>query len=171
MSVFIALLRAVNVGGTGKLPMAELVRMARRLGFREPETYIASGNLVFEWDGSADDVKSELGRALTDYAGKEVGVLVRTAAELADVLEANPFANRPPNRTMVIFLDSAPPADAPEGVVGPVGEEIRVGRREFYVYYPEGMGRSRLTIPAAKPGTARNINTVQKLVQLSSLRR
>lgn len=170
VSVFIALLRAVNVGGTGKLPMADLVRMAGKLGFREPRTYIASGNLVFEWEGSAGDVKSKLERALAEYAGKEVGVLVRTAAELAAVLEANPFAGKPPNRTMVIFLDSAPPTDVSEGVVGPAGEEVRTGRRELYVYYPEGMGRSRLTVPGAKRGTARNINTVQKLVQLSSPR-
>lgn len=168
MSVYIALLRAVNVGGTGKLPMDELVRMARNLGFQEPRTYIASGNLVFEWEGSAEAVKSRLGKALAEYVGKEVGVLVRTAAELAGVLEANPFPGRPTNRTMVIFLDTAPPADALRGVVGPAGEEVRIGRREFYVHYPEGMGRSRLTIPGAKHGTARNINTVEKLVQLSS---
>lgn len=170
MSVFIALLRAVNVGGTGKLPMGELVRIARKLGLQEPQTYIASGNLVFEWAGSANAVKSKLARTLAEYVGKEVGVFVRTAAELAGVLQANPFPDRPPNRTMVIFLDTAPPADALEGVVGPAGEEVRVGRREFYVHYPEGMGRSRLTIPGAKQGTARNINTVAKLVELSSRR-
>lgn len=171
MSVFVALLRAVNVGGTGKLPMAELVRMAKKSGFREPKTYIASGNLVFEWDGSEEEVKSRLGRALAEYAGKEVGVLVRTAPELAAVLAANPFTNEPPNRTMVIFLDSAPPAGIPEGVVGPAGEDVRIGRRELYVHYPERMGRSRLTIPGAKRGTARNVNTVRKLVELSSRRR
>lgn len=170
MTVFIALLRAVNVGGTGKLPMAELVRIAAGLGFQEPRTYIASGNLVFEWDGTAEAVRSRLGNALAEYAGKEVGVMVRTAAELADVLQANPFPDRPANRTMVIFLDTAPPADTREGVVGPAGEEVRLGRREFYVHYPEGMGRSRLTIPGAKHGTARNINTVAKLVQMSSRR-
>lgn len=167
MGVFIALLRAVNVGGTAKLPMTELVRVARESGFREPRTYIASGNLVFEWQGSAEAAKSKLGSALAAYMGREVGVFVRTAAELASVLEGNPFPDRPPNRTMVIFLDTAPPADAIEGVVGPAGEEVRLGRREYYVHYPDGMGRSRLRLPGGSQGTARNINTVENLVRLS----
>ena len=170
MSVFIALLRAVNVGGTGKLPMADLVRMAEALGFRDPETYIASGNLIFEWEGSEEAVTAELQRALAAYAGREVGVMVRTSVEMAAILEANPFADDPPERTAVVFLAAAPPDNAVAGVVGRTNEQIRPGRREFYIFYPDGMGRSRMRMPAAAGGTARNINTVRKLVELSARR-
>lgn len=170
MSVFIALLRAVNVGGTGMLPMADLVRIAEALGLRDPKTYIASGNLIFDWQGSEEVVTAELERELAAYAGKEVGVMIRTSAEMAAILEANPFADDPPERTAVVFLAAAPPDDALARVNGQTNEQIRPGRREFYVFYPDGMGRSRLKIPAAKGGTARNINTVRKLVELSARR-
>ncbi len=166
MSVFVALLRAVNVGGTGRLPMTDLVEMAKGLGFREPETYIASGNLVFEWDGTEADVEAGLERALADYAGTDVGVLVRTAGELAAIAAANPFPDAQPSRTAVLFLPAPPPPDALEHVVAPDGEEVRLGGRELYVHYPNGMGRSRLKIPAAAHATARNMNTVRKLVEL-----
>lgn len=168
MSVYVALLRAVNVGGTGKLPMADLVAMAEAAGLHRPRTYIASGNLVFESAAAEREVKAALEGALAAYAGKEVGVMVRTGAEMADVLAANPFPDRAPNRTVAIFLDEPPPADALEHVVAPDGEEVRLGVREIYVHYGEGMARSRLRIPAAKHGTARNLNTVARLAAMAA---
>ncbi len=86
MTSFIALLRAVNVGGTGKLPMQELTKMCEAAGFHSVRTYIASGNVVFKSKLSETKVKEELGRRLLAYAGKPVGVAVRTAAEMAEVL-------------------------------------------------------------------------------------
>lgn len=166
MTAYIALLRAVNVGGTGKLPMADLVRIAESIGFLRPRTYLATGNLMFESTGSEEEVKSKLADALTEYAGKPVSVVVRTAAELAAVLSANPFPDRAPNRTAVIFLDSPPPADLE--VVAPDGEEVKAGKREVYVHYPRGMGRSKLKMSIGKEGTARNINTVTRLVAMTS---
>lgn len=166
MSAYVALLRAVNVGGTGKLPMAELARMAESCGFRHVRTYIASGNLVFESPSSADEVKEALEDALAQYPGKHVGVMVRTAEELASVLAANPFPERAPNRTAVIFLDAPPPPDLE--VTAPAGEEVEAGVREIYVHYPDGMGRPKLKIPAAREGTARNMNTLSRLVEMSS---
>lgn len=168
MPIFVALLRAVNVGGTGKLPMADLVSMARAAGFQRVRTYIASGNLVFESPGSEKDVKAVLEQSLASYAGKHVGVLVRTAEQMATVLAANPFPEKPPNRTVVIFLDAPPPPDTLAQVVAPGGEEVRVGTREIYVSYGDTMGRSKLKIPAAKSGTARNINTVARLAAMAS---
>jgi len=168
MTAFIALLRAVNVGGTGKLPMAELVAMAESAGFRRARTYIASGNLLFESARSESEVKEILEASLATYAGKHVGVVVRTGEEMAAVLAANPFPENPPNRTVAIFLDEPPPADTLAQVVAPDGEEVRLGAREIYVRYGEAMGRSRLRIPAARVGTARNINTVTRLVALAS---
>ncbi|MBL9098091.1 MAG: DUF1697 domain-containing protein [Alphaproteobacteria bacterium] len=167
MTVYVALLRAVNVGGTGKLPMAELKAMCEAAGFRHVRTYIASGNVVFESKASAARVKAALEVRLEDYAGKPVGVMVRTAEELAAVLKANPFAKAAPNRVLVSFLDEAPPKDALAHATGVRGEEMRLGARELYVHYDDGIGTSKLRIPAAKDGTARNINTVAALVKLA----
>ncbi len=168
MTVYVALLRAVNVGGTLKLPMAELRSMCSDLGFARVETYIASGNVVFASKFRAAKVKSTLEARLLDYAGKYVGVLVRTASEMRAVLNSNPFSGTPPNYTYAIFLDGPPPEDAIERAVGVGDEEIRLGRREIYVHYPSGMGRSKLKIPAAKSGTARNMNTVAKLAEMAT---
>ena len=168
MTVYVALLHAVNVGGTGKLPMEELKTICRNAGFVDVQTYIASGNVVFESDASATKVKTELERRLQTTLGKPVGVALRTAAEMSAVLKANPFSKAPPNYTVAIFLEGRPPADALEHAVGAVHEDMRLGKREIYVYYPDGQGRSKLRIPAAKGGTARNMNTVAKLADMAS---
>ena len=168
MAAFIALLRAVNVGGTGKLPMTELKSMCEALGFAGVRTYIASGNVVFTSRKSEAAVKKALEAALESYAGKPVGVMVRSAAEMAQVLADNPFPKMAPNRTMAVFLDSPPPADTLKGIKGRKDEEIKLGRREIYIHYGEGMGQSKLVVPAAKTGTARNMNTVAALAKMAA---
>lgn len=170
MAVYIALLRAVNVGGTGKLPMAELKAMCTKCGFRAVETYIASGNVVLETDGSEADVKKTLEARLARYAGKPVGVMVRTPAEMAAVVKRNPFPDAPGNSTVAIFLDAAPPKDALAKVTGRKDEELALGKREIYVRYGAGMGQSKLRIPAAAAGTARNLNTVARLAEMAGRR-
>jgi uncharacterized protein (DUF1697 family) len=168
MGAFVALLRAVNVGGTGKLPMGDLKAMCEELGFGAVRTYIASGNVVFTSRKSEAAVKSALEKRLASYAGKPVGVLVRSAAEMAQVASDNPFPKAAPNRTMAIFLDRAPPADTLGYVRGQKDEQIKLGRREIYVHYGEGMAKSKLVIPAAKAGTARNMNTVATLAKMAA---
>jgi uncharacterized protein (DUF1697 family) len=168
MPSYVALLRAVNVGGTGKLPMTELKAMCVAAGFAKVQTYIASGNVVFESKLSAAKVKMVLEKRLQAYAGKPVGVIIRTAEEMAAVLEANPFPKAPRNWTVAIFLDEAPPTDALGDIKGQQDEEVRLGKREIYVAYGAGMGHSKLKIPAAAKGTARNINTVAKLAELAA---
>jgi uncharacterized protein (DUF1697 family) len=167
MTSFVALLRAVNVGGTGKLPMSDLKAICEELGFGTVRTYIASGNVVFTSRKSEAAVKAALEKQLAAYAGKPAGVLVRSAAEMAQVLADNPFLKAAPNRTMAVFLDRAPPADTLAGVRGRIDEEIRLGRREIYIHYGEGMAKSKLVIPAAKTGTARNMNTVAVLARMA----
>jgi len=163
MTTFIALLRAVNVGGTGKLPMTELRAMCEAAGFANPRTYIASGNVVFDSRANESAVKTRLERALKAYAGKPVGVAVRTGKEMAAVLAANPFPKAAPNRTVAIFLDGPPPRDALTSATGVADEQLALGRREIYVHYRSGMARSKLKIPAARDGTARNMNTIATL--------
>lgn len=168
MPSYVILLRAVNVGGTGKLPMADLKAMAEAAGLKAVRTYIASGNLVAESKDSAEKIKATMEKKLQAYAGKPVGVIVRSAAEMAQVLAKNPFAKGAGNRVLAIFLDEPPPADALKSVTHQVDEKIALGKREIYVHYGEGMGQSKLKIPAAKAGTARNMNTVAKLAEMAA---
>src|SRR5882757_10582969 len=167
MTTYVALLRAVNVGGTGKLPMAELKNMCAELGFRRIETYIASGNVVFDCDGTPRKVQAQLEKRLHGFAGKAVGVFVRTAAEMRVVQKSNPFPGTEPKHTYTFFLSETPSANALDDVRGRAREEIHLGKREIYVYYPKGMGQSKLQIRAARLGTARNLNTIAKLVQMA----
>ncbi len=110
MNAYVALLRAVNVGGTGKLPMRELVAMCKDAGFSDTRTYIASGNAVFRSGLDEAAVRGALARRLQAYAGKPVGVLVRSASEIADVVARNPF-RRPP--VTVWWHCSSMPASPP----------------------------------------------------------
>jgi uncharacterized protein (DUF1697 family) len=167
MTSFVALLRAVNVGGTGKLPMSDLKAICEELGFGAIRTYIASGNVVFTSRKSEAAVKAVLEKRLAAYAGRPVGVLVRNAAEMAQVAADNPFPKMAPNRNMAVFLDRAPPADTLARVRGRKDEDIRLGKREIYIHYGEGMAKSKLVIPAAKTGTARNMNTVAVLARMA----
>jgi len=168
VTAYVALLRAVNVGGTGKLPMAELKRIAEGLGFETPHTFIASGNLLFASDKTEAEVCKALEQALEKHMGKPVGILVRTAKEMAAVAEANPFKDSPPNRVHATFFADKPPKDALDHARGLNGERIVLGKREIYIDYGEvGAGRSKLRIPAAAAGTARNMNSVAKLAEMA----
>ena len=163
MTLYVALLRAVNVGGTGKMPMAALRALCTEAGFKNARTFIASGNVVFESEANEASVKTRLERALQAYAGKPVRAMIRTRQELAAILAENPFADAPPSRCLVIFLDAPPPPDALLKVTGQNAEEIAPGRREIYVHYVDGQADTKLRIPAASSGTGRNLNTVAKL--------
>ena len=168
MTAYIALLRAVNVGGTGKLPMTELKAMCEAAGLERVRTYIASGNVVFSSPLAEGAVRAAIEKPLEAYAGKPVGVLVRTAAEMADTLKRNPFADKPGNRTVALFVDGPLPSDALDAARNVQGEEMQLGKREIYIFYGEGMADSRLVIPAGKAGTARNMNTVAKLAEMAA---
>ena len=124
--------------------------------------------LVFQSSLAAPLVKAALELQLAAYAGKPVGVAIRTPQQLAEVLANNPFAHAPPNRTVAIFLDQPPGASALQGIAGQAGEEIAVGRCEIYVLYGASMAQSKLRIPAAKAGTARNMNTLLKLCNMAN---
>ena len=168
MTVYIALLRAVNVGGTGKLPMERLVELCTEAGFTEARTYIASGNAIFRSEASERDVRHALEAQLHAYAGKPVDVLVRSADEIAHVVADNPFPDKPGNRVIALFTDAPLPRHPLEGAAGVQNEEVRLGKRELFVFYPDGMARTRLRLPSGRTGTARNMNTVAKLTDLAA---
>lgn len=165
---YIALLRAVNIGGTGKLAMKDLVAICRRLGFKNARTYIQSGNVVFESESSESDIQAKLENALEKKMSKRVDVMIRSAVEMRRVMEANPFAGQPPAKVAVAFLSERTTKQTLENVLGLVTEQVSVGKRELYLYFPDGMGKSKLRYSSAMgPVTARNINTVTKLVEMS----
>lgn len=147
--------------------MSDLVGMCRDAGFTDIQTYIASGNVVFNTGDSAAKVKSALESRLLTYAGKPVGVLIRTASEMSAVLANNPFPEGAPNRVLATFLDAPPPTDALDHATGAADEKMALGTREIYVHYGAGMGTSKLRIPATKQGTGRNMNTVAKLAEMA----
>ena len=166
MTAYIALLRAVNVGGR-QLKMAELKRIAGICGFGSPRTFIASGNLLFVSGESEAAVKQRLEQALTEHMGKTVEVMVRTSAEMEAVARANPFAAEPGNRVAAFFFDQRPPAGA-IGEAKNVGtERLAPGKREIYAHFPDGQGRSKLQLGTKAAATARNMNTVAKLAELA----
>src|SRR5688572_16119444 len=119
MPAYAALLRAVNVGGTGKLAMSDLRRLCEESGLCDVRTYIQSGNVVFRSPRSEASVKKLLEQALAVQLGKPCGVLVRKAAELRELLEQNPFPDAAPNQVLVLFLDAKPPAAALKDVATP----------------------------------------------------
>jgi uncharacterized protein (DUF1697 family) len=164
----VALLRAVNVGGTGKLPMKELKAMCEEAGFDDPTTYIASGNVVFGSDDDADKVKAILELRLADYAGTKVDVFVRTGREMRDLVEINPYPDQPGNRVVTLFLDRKPPKDLDSIVTGVQEERFKAAAKEIFIHYPEGMGVSKLKFGKDLVGTARNMNTVTKLAEMAA---
>jgi uncharacterized protein (DUF1697 family) len=161
------MLRAVNVGGL-KLPMAALKAMCDDAGFVAARTYIASGNALFLSALSEAVVKAELERRLQAFAGKPIPVMLRTPDELRSAIAANPFRDAQPSRLLILFLDGPPPSDALEQVRHRTVERLALGRREIYIDYADGIGTSKLALPAMKLGTARNLNTVRKLAELAA---
>lgn len=150
--------------------MRELVGLCSGLGFQSVRTYIQSGNVVFESSSSEDGIRSSLEHALSASMGKHIDVMVRTSEELRSILERNPFVDQEPPKVAVAFLHKPPPRDLIKNVVTPGGEQVQAGKREIYIYYPNGMGRSKLQLPSnGASATSRNMNTVAKLVAMTEL--
>lgn len=168
MGLFIALLRGVNVGGTGILPMKELVGLCARLGFESILTHIQSGNVVFESSLRENAIRPAMEKALAARMGKTIDVMVRTPDEMRAVLSGNPFPDHEPAKVAVAFLHEPPAHDLIRNVIAPGGEQMHPGPREIYIYYPNGMSRSKLKLPLnGAKATVRNMNTVAKLVAMT----
>ena len=181
MPTFVILLRAVNVGGTGKLPMASFRKLLEELGYTKVQTYIQSGNAVVDARGNAAGVAKAVATALEKLLGAPVGVVVRTHEELGRVIAANPFAAEAAAdgaRVHVSFLAGPAGKDAKAAL-----EEIVVKypkRRDryhlagdhLYFHFPDGAGETKFTGKTLDRaigviGTGRNWNTVLKLHQMA----
>jgi uncharacterized protein (DUF1697 family) len=170
MAVFVALLRAINVGGTGKLLMSELTALCEEAAFTEVKTYIQSGNVVFNTRMSEAKARATLEKALSKKLGSPASVVLRSADQLEALLDQNPFKKQPPSRVLVLFMNEAPAAKAVSAVVSPDGEQLHLAGQELFIYYPNGSGRSKLKLPFVKECTARNVNTVTKLAAMARAR-
>ena len=166
MTAYAALIRAVNVSGTGKLPKDALKAMGEACGFGDVRTFIASGNLLFTSDLGEANVKQRLEAELERFFGKAVPAFVRTAAEMAKVVASNPFKGEQPNRVVACFIDETPVQTMIEQARGVADERLALGPRVIYVAYGNGMADSKLKAPAIGKGTARNMNSVKKIAEL-----
>ena len=169
MTAYVALLRGVNLVGKSSLKMADLKAIADELKLDKARTYIASGNLLFLSGKPEEKLREMLEKRMQAHMSKEVRVMLRTADEMEAVVRADPFTDQPGNRVQAFFLNAPPPKDLLESVRNKADDErIAAGAREVFVAYGEkGIGKSRLRIPAAEAGTARNMNTVAKLAELA----
>jgi uncharacterized protein (DUF1697 family) len=179
MSVHIALLRAVNLGGSTQVAMADLRSLLTRLELADPQTLLQSGNVVFRSDGRKP---ADLERLLEAETAKRLKLktdfFVRSAKEWQAIIARNPFpteAKRDPGRLVVMCMKDAPHSDNVKmlqaAITGP--EVARIEGREAYIVFPAGIGRSRLTHVLTEKklgtrGTSRNWNTVLKIGALAA---
>lgn len=175
MHKFVALLRAVNVGGTAKAPSAALKAAAEGIGLEAVQPVLQTGNLVFRAEGSPQALETRLEQAFLDALGLKTEVMVRDAAEWSAIVEANPFpaeAKSDPSHLLVMVMKREPLEEGVKALQAHPGpERIEARGRELYIVYPEGIGRSKLNAaPGWKKlgclGTGRNWNTVLKLAAL-----
>ena len=173
------MLRAVNVGGAGVLPMSELRSILERSGVRRVETVLQSGNVIFDTDPTDP---TALERRLTDLVVSTTGVrtqlLLRTGAEWSRIVRDNPFpdeAREDPGHLVVTILKEAPASNAWRRLDGAIrgSERVRPHGREAYLVYPDGIGRSRVTATFIERtlgtvGTSRNWNTVLRIHRVLS---
>lgn len=174
----VAFLRAVNVGGTAKIAMADLKALAEDIGLADPKTLLQSGNLVFDAaGGSAAALETLLEREIAKRFGVETDVMVRTARELKAAMERNPFAKEAksdPARLHVHFLKAPATAAAVASLSRAIkgGEIVKGAGGDVFLYYPDGAGASKLTNAVLERhlgarGTSRNWNTIGKLAEMT----
>ncbi len=164
MTAWAALLRGINLGGQHRVPMAELRALAQELGFGAVGTYVQSGNLVFTADGDPEAVTATLEAALAARFGFEIPVVLRSAEEMERIASRHPFGDRQDDPVRLhVFLLAGDPDPARVAAWHPerfAPDEAVVDGREVYVHFPNGMGRSKLTVNLGTPATARNWRTV-----------
>ncbi len=169
MASTIVLLRAVNVGGRNRLSMADLREALEDAGMKNVRTLLQSGNVVLESEEKGEHLEKLLETAVAKLV--KATVITRTAKELQNVIDRNPFKSESvsdPGRLVVMFLK-----EKPDGTITKNGpEKIVAAGKHLYIYYPNGIGRSKLTGSVIErtlrtEGTARNWNTILKLNEMT----
>lgn len=179
MPVLIALLRGVNLGGHNRIAMAELRKLCEPLKFRDAQTYLQSGNLIFTTaERDNRQIAAKLQNAIQRRFACRPEIILRTQPELAEVVRASPFTQRrglDPAKLLVSFLSGEPSPEARARLDELKGfpEEFCAMRRELYIYFPNGLGKSRFPWATLHrllgvEATGRNWNTVLKLHALAT---
>ena len=175
MAVWVVLLRGVNVGGTGKLPMAEFRALLAGLRLRRVESYVQSGNAVFDSDLAAPALEGMIREGIAARFGFAPECFVLSAGEIEAALTDHPFAGAEGNRVHVFFLRGTPEPDAAIlRALSLPGDGWHIGPNRFTLHTPGGFGASKLAerLPRllAGPMTARNLRTVAALVAMVQAR-
>jgi len=178
MPVLISMLRGINVGGHNKIKMDALRSLYASLKFEEPQTYVQSGNVIFrtkERDLALVQKRIQLG--IERQFGCCPEVMLRTVADLRAVVAENPFARRrdvEPSKLLVLFLAGEAASDARENLrkIETGLEELRLSSRELYIYFPNGVGKSKLPWTRIDkvlntPATGRNWNSVERVLEIA----
>jgi uncharacterized protein (DUF1697 family) len=175
---YAALLRAVNLGGTSKISMGDLRALLGEMGHTEVASYVQSGNVVFTAQHqSAAELEEAIAAAIAGRLGVRCGVMIRTAAELAATVAANPLGGEPenPSRYFVAFLAAKPQSAVAEQLMARSFEPDRVwvSGSHAYLWCPNGAAHTKLTNSAVEKwlgvaATSRNWNTVTKLASMTS---
>jgi len=173
VTMMVALLRGVNVGGKGQLAMADLRAIATELGYADVRTYIQSGNLVLSTTRSGSTVAKDLARAIASSTSVKPAVVVRIRSQVAKVVRDNPFRQRgeDPAHLHVVFMDGpAKTTLAKLDLASYEPEEARAIRTELYLFLPNGVGRSKLAADLGRQkgavGTQRSWRTVTTLLDM-----
>jgi uncharacterized protein (DUF1697 family) len=173
--VHIALLRGINLGSRNRVSMPELRELLTGHGYGDVQTLVQSGNVVLTSRLSAKRLERDLQQQIAEAFGVDTPVIVRTRDELAEVVARDPLGHvaENPKRYQVTFLAEEPDADAMAAAeaVDVAPEQLVVHGREVYTWHPGGVQRSKANVAIAKhlpTGTARNWNTVTKLLELAS---
>jgi len=181
MTTYISLLRGINVSGQNKIRMADLREMYESLGFEQVETYLQSGNVVFEAaESDGDALGQRIEAAIGAAWGFDVAVLMRRPADIERIVAGNPFLtkrNEDPVKLYITFLDVAPGDIDASGLNGTEGraDSCIVGEREVFVFCANGYGRTKLSNTFFErklkvQATTRNWKTVNALHQMASQR-
>ena len=175
MTMYISLLRGVNVAGHAMLKMSDLVQTCESLGFRAARTYLQSGNVIFDYDGrDGSSIAERIEKGLKDRLGLQVSVFIRTLNDLSRIVASQPFKNRDRSRLHVTFLYTKARENAVEAIRAAArgGEDFSMSNLEVYLFLPNGMGKTKLsnnfiekTLGVA--ATTRNWNTVTALLELA----
>jgi uncharacterized protein (DUF1697 family) len=179
MPVIISMLRGVNVGSHNKVKMDALRALYESLGLRDPQTYVQSGNAIFRTEErDLDRLARRIESAIEKALGFHSDVILRTSSELRAVIAKNPFATwrgMEPNKLLITFLAGDPVPEAGEKIrtfkADP--EEVRIAGRELYIYFPNGIGQSKLSMPTVlktlkTSGTGRNWNSITKMLEIAA---
>ena len=175
MKTYIALLKGINVGGHKKVPMAELRTMLINAGFQNVQTYIQSGNIIFQSSEKTSELETKIENLIASNFGFEVSVIIKTYKELQTIFEGSPFSKEKKEKCYFIILNRIPEINLVEEVDQLIyeNEEIIIKNDCLYFYCSAGFGKTKFNMNTYERklkliGTARNYNTMVKLLSLSA---